>query len=154
MKIYKVIGLMSGTSLDGLDLAYCHLWRTPTGWDFSLKKTHSISYSMEMRARLKNAILLSATDLLQFHNTYGTWLGEQVKEFMETNHLDVHFIGSHGHTVHHRPQKGFTFQLGSGQHLANACGIKVISDFRSNDVALGGQGAPLVPIGDRLFFGA
>lgn len=145
---------MSGTSLDGLDLAYCHLWRTPTGWDFSLKKTHSISYSMEMRTRLKNAILLSATDLLQFHNTYGTWLGEQVKEFMETNHLDIHFIGSHGHTVHHRPQKGFTFQLGSGQHLANACGIKVISDFRSNDVALGGQGAPLVPIGDRLFFGA
>lgn len=144
---------MSGTSLDGLDLAYCHLWRTPTGWDFDLKKTHSIPYSGEMRTRLKDAILLSATDLLQFHNTYGTWLGEQVREFTEAHHLEVDFIGSHGHTVHHRPEKGFTFQLGSGQHLANTCGIKVICDFRSNDVALGGQGAPLVPIGDRLFFG-
>lgn len=144
---------MSGTSLDGLDLAYCHLWRTPTGWDFDLKKTHSIFYSVEMRTKLKEAILLPATELLQFHNTYGTWLGERTKEFMETNHLDVHFIGSHGHTIHHQPQKRFTFQLGCGQHLANTCGIKVISDFRSNDVALGGQGAPLVPIGDRLFFG-
>lgn len=144
---------MSGTSLDGLDLAYCHIWKTPTGWDFDLKETHSISYSEEMRTRLKGAILLPATELLQFHNTYGTWLGERTRELMETNHLDVDFIGSHGHTVHHQPQKGFTFQLGSGQHLANACGTKVICDFRSNDVALGGQGAPLVPIGDRLFFG-
>lgn len=144
---------MSGTSLDGLDLAYCHIWRTPTGWDFELKETQSISYSEEMRTGLKNAILLSATDLLRFHNNYGTWLGERVREFTETNRLEVDFISSHGHTVHHQPQKGFTFQLGSGQHLANASGIKVICDFRSNDVALGGQGAPLVPIGDRLFFG-
>ena len=144
---------MSGTSLDGLDLAYCHICRTPTGWDFDLKKTHSISYSIEMRTKLKDAIFLPATELLQFHNTYGSWLGERTREFMETENLEVDFIGSHGHTVHHRPQKGFTFQLGSGQHLANAIGIKVICDFRSNDVALGGQGAPLVPIGDRLFFG-
>ncbi|HUH45862.1 MAG TPA: anhydro-N-acetylmuramic acid kinase, partial [Arenibacter sp.] len=154
MKIYKVIGLMSGTSLDGLDLAYCHIWKTPTGWDFDLKKNHSIYYSAALRTKLKNAISLPAIELLQFHNTYGTWLGERTREFIETNRLDVHFIGSHGHTIHHRPQEGLTFQLGSGQHLANACGIKVICDFRSNDVALGGQGAPLVPIGDRLFFGA
>src|SRR5690606_22653527 len=121
MKIYKVIGLMSGTSLDGLDLAYCHIWRTPTGWDFNLVKTHSIFYSGEMRTKLKEAILLPATELLQFYNTYGTWLGERTREFMETNYLDVHFIGSHGHTIHHQPQKGFTFQLGCGQHLANTC---------------------------------
>src|SRR5690606_9011608 len=136
-----------------LDLAYCNICRTPTGWDFDLKKTHSISYSIEMRTKLKDAIFLPATELLQFHNTYGSWLGERTREFMETENLEVDFIGSHGHTVHHQPQKGFTFQLGSGQHLANASGIKAICDFRSNDVALGGQGAPLAPIGDRLFFG-
>src|SRR5690554_2620005 len=153
MKIFKVIGLMSGTSLDALDLAYCHIWRTPTGWDFDLKKTHSIPCSAEMWTNLKDAIFLPATELLQFHNTYGSWLGERAREFMETENLEFDFIGSHGHTIHHRPQNGLTFQLGSGQHLAHSSGVKVISDFRSNDIALGGQGAPLVPIGDRLFFG-
>lgn len=144
---------MSGTSLDGLDLAYCHLWKTPTGWDFDLKKAISIPYSESMKEELKNAIFLPADELLEFHNSYGTWLGKQSKEFMDAHDLEVDFIGSHGHTTHHQPQKGFTFQIGSGQHLANESGNKVICDFRSNDVALGGQGAPLVPIGDRLFFG-
>ncbi|GGW30919.1 anhydro-N-acetylmuramic acid kinase [Arenibacter certesii] len=153
MKIYKVLGLMSGTSLDGLDLTYCHIWKTPTGWDFDIKNTDSIPYSDTLKEKLKNAIYLPADTLLEFHNTYGTWLGKQSKEFIKTHELEAHFIGSHGHTTHHQPQKGFTFQIGSGQHLANESGIKVICDFRSNDVALGGQGAPLVPLGDRLFFG-
>ncbi|XHP72458.1 Anhydro-N-acetylmuramic acid kinase [Arenibacter antarcticus] len=144
---------MSGTSLDGLDLAYCHIWKTPTGWDFDLKETLSIPYSTTLKEKLKNAIFLPAEELLQFHNSYGTWLGKQSKEFIDAHNLEVDFIGSHGHTTHHQPQKGFTFQIGSGQHLANESGTKVICDFRTNDVALGGQGAPLVPIGDRLFFG-
>jgi anhydro-N-acetylmuramic acid kinase len=83
---------------------------------------------------------------------YGTWLGEQVKVFVKAQNLDVDYIASHGHTTHHQPQKGLTFQVGSGQHLANICGIKTICDFRTNDVALQGQGAPLVPIGDQIFF--
>ncbi len=105
-----------------------------------------------MQTELKDAIHLSAENLLQLHNTYGTWLGEQAMSFIEKNNLEVDYIASHGHTSHHRPELGLTFQLGSGQHLANAAGLKVICDFRSNDLALGGQGAPLVPIGDRLFF--
>lgn len=153
MKIYKIIGLMSGTSLDGLDLAYCHMWREEENWKFDLKQTKSISYSPNMQSKLKNSILLPADELLQFHNTYGTWLGGQTKAFIEQNSLKVDCIASHGHTTHHRPEKGLTFQIGSGQHLANASGHKVVCDFRTNDVALGGQGAPLVPIGDRLFFG-
>ncbi|MDX1328853.1 MAG: anhydro-N-acetylmuramic acid kinase, partial [Arenibacter sp.] len=153
MKIYKVLGLMSGTSLDGLDLAYCHIWKTTTGWDFSLKNTHSIDYSEALKEQLKNAIFLPAEELLQLHNTYGTWLGKQCREFIEVHSLEVDFIASHGHTTHHQPQLGFTHQIGSGQHLANESGTKTICDFRTNDVALGGQGAPLVPIGDRLFFG-
>lgn len=143
---------MSGTSLDGLDLAYCHIWQTPKAWDFEIKQTHSISYSEEMQEKLKNSIFLPADQLLRFHNSYGTWLGIQAKEFIEAHQLEVDFIASHGHTTHHQPQNGLTFQIGSGQHLANESGTKVICDFRTNDVALGGQGAPLVPIGDQLFF--
>ena len=75
MKTVKVLGLMSGTSLDGLDLAYCHIWKTPTGWDFDLKETLSIPYSTTLKEKLKNAIFLPAEELLQFHNSYGTWLG-------------------------------------------------------------------------------
>ena len=153
MKTYKIVGLMSGTSLDGLDLAYCHILKSDDGWNFEIKTTKSISYDLEMLAKLKDSILLSADELLQFHNSYGTWLGQQSKIFVEENNLEVDYIASHGHTTHHRPENGLTFQIGSGQHLANASGYKVICDFRTNDVALGGQGAPLVPIGDQLFFG-
>lgn len=152
MKVFKIIGLMSGTSLDGLDLAYCHIWEAGTTWKFDIKATKSVRYSPEMESKLKDAIFLSAADLLQFHNGYGTWLGKQAKTFIDEQKLDVDYIASHGHTTHHQPQKGFTYQIGSGQHIANETGIEVICDFRTNDVALGGQGAPLVPIGDRLFF--
>lgn len=143
---------MSGTSLDGLDLVYCHIWKASENWSFEIKQAKSITYSQEMHGKLKNAISLSAEDLLELNATYGTWLGEQTKTFIDEYKLDVDCVASHGHTTHHRPEKGFTFQIGSGQHLANACGKKVICDFRTNDVALNGQGAPLVPIGDRLFF--
>ena len=144
---------MSGTSLDGLDLCYCHITKDVDKWAFEIVETKSIGYSDAMQSELKDSIYLKADELLQFHNTYGTWLGQQAKQFISEKELDVDFIASHGHTTHHQPENGLTFQLGSGQHLANECGSKVICDFRTNDVALGGQGAPLVPIGDRLFFG-
>lgn len=152
MNLYKIIGLMSGTSLDGLDLAYCHIWKKNGTWQFDIKKTKSVSYAPEMMNELKDAIHLSAEKLLQLHNVYGNWLGQQALAFIEEHRLEVDYIASHGHTSHHRPEMGLTFQVGSGQHLANTCGHKVICDFRTNDLALGGQGAPLVPIGDRLFF--
>ena len=145
---------MSGTSLDGLDLAYCHFWKQFNRWEFKIVQTKSIPYEMSFQTRLQEAIALPAEHLLRFHNEYGTWLGEQVHLFRSEENLNVDFIASHGHTIHHQPQQGFTFQLGSGQHLANACGIKTICDFRMNDIALGGQGAPLVPIGDQMLFGA
>ena len=144
---------MSGTSLDGLDLAYCHIWEEKGAWKFDIKKTKSVSYTQEMQEELKNAISLSAEKLIELHNTYGTWLGGQALKFVQEHQLDVDYIASHGHTTHHRPEMGLTFQVGSGQHLANTSGYKVICDFRTNDLALGGQGAPLVPIGDCTFFG-
>jgi anhydro-N-acetylmuramic acid kinase len=144
---------MSGTSLDGLDLCYCHITKDKDKWSFEIYETKSISYSRDMQSELKDSIYLKADVLLQFHNTYGSWLGKESKTFISEKKLEVDFIASHGHTTHHRPENGLTFQIGSGQHLANESGFKVVCDFRTNDVALGGQGAPLVPIGDQLFFG-
>ncbi|WP_109300401.1 anhydro-N-acetylmuramic acid kinase [Aquimarina sp. AU474] len=152
-KTYKVIGLMSGTSLDGLDIIYCHFKKNIDTWDFSIEKTESIDYTSHFKEKLKKTVHLEASKLIAYHNQYGTWLGEQVKNFINTNKVKVDFVSSHGHTVFHQPQIGLTYQIGSGQHLANACKQKVICDFRTNDVALGGQGAPLVPIGDQLLFG-
>ncbi len=150
---YKVIGVMSGTSLDGLDLAYCHFFQRNNQWGFELVQSKSVSYSTELESKLKNAVSFSAEELLQFNVEYGTYLGNQVKAFINEQSLEVDFIASHGHTVFHQPKKGFTLQIGSGQALAIAAETKVISNFRKKDVAFGGQGAPLVPIGDQLLFG-
>ncbi|NAY90502.1 anhydro-N-acetylmuramic acid kinase [Muricauda sp. JGD-17] len=152
MHIYKAIGLMSGTSLDGLDMAYCHLWEENGFWKFDIKETHEIAYSDDMREYLKNAIHLSNEEHEQLHDDYGIWLGKRVNDFMEELEGEVDFVSSHGHTSHHRPEEGFTFQLGNGQLLANICNMQVVCDFRTKDVSLGGQGAPLVPIGDQLLF--
>lgn len=151
--IYKVLGLMSGTSLDGLDIAYCHLWQTTeNNWDFKIFKGETIPYSTTLKSKLKNGILLSEDEHSELDITYGKWLGKQAKAFIQKNSLEVDFIASHGHTSHHRPEDGYTFQLGSGQELANTSNQKVVCDFRTLDVKNGGQGAPLVPIGDELLF--
>ncbi|RUA18375.1 MAG: anhydro-N-acetylmuramic acid kinase [Flavobacteriia bacterium] len=152
MSSYNVLGLMSGTSLDGLDMALCHIWQENGHWNYSIKHTKDVSYTDKMRERLKNAIYLSEKDHTQLHRDYGIWLGEQAKTFIKEIDGDVDFIASHGHTSHHRPHDGITFQLGDGQLLANTSGKKVVCDFRTKDVSLKGQGAPLVPIGDKLLF--
>ncbi|WP_298480485.1 anhydro-N-acetylmuramic acid kinase [uncultured Maribacter sp.] len=151
-KKYNVIGLMSGTSLDGLDLVYCEIKQNDNSYSYEILNTKSVEYTPDMKDNLKNAIHLSALDLFELNNIYGTWLGEQSRVFIQEEKLEVDFISSHGHTTHHQPKKGITYQIGSGQHLANASKHTVINDFRTNDVALGGQGAPLVPIGDMLLF--
>lgn len=143
---------MSGTSLDGLDLCYCLIKNDTDNWSFEIIETKSVSYESELKVKLKDSIHLKADELLRFHNEYGFWLGNEAKKFILEKKLEIDFIASHGHTTHHQSENGLTFQIGSGQHLANASGQKVICDFRTNDVALGGQGAPLVPIGDKLFF--
>lgn len=143
---------MSGTSLDGLDIAYCHFQKKNSAWSFNIITTQNIDYQNDFKEKLKNAITLDPVQLLVFHNEYGNWLGKQVKTFINKNNLEIDFISSHGHTIFHQPKIGITYQIGSGQHIANESNHKVICDFRTNDVALGGQGAPLVPIGDQLLF--
>jgi anhydro-N-acetylmuramic acid kinase len=150
---YNAIGLMSGTSLDGLDMAYCRISKTDGLWQFDLLSSDSIRYNSEWVRSLKNAIQLSKKELLILDDKYGKWVGDKTKKFIELHNLSVDIIASHGHTVFHQPEKGITLQIGSGQQIANITGKKVVCDFRKMDVSLGGQGAPLVPIGDEQLFG-
>lgn len=150
--IYKVIGLMSGTSLDGLDLAYVEFAEENGRWTFELKHATTLRYSDEWFADLRNAQKLVDNELAILHIDYGVYLGKSCFDFVTEHKLSPDLVASHGHTVFHQPDNGITCQLGDGQAIANTCGIKTINDFRSLDVSLGGQGAPLVPIGDRFLF--
>jgi len=149
---YKVLGLMSGTSLDGLDIAYCIFNYNGQKWLFEMDKTITIKYSEEWIHKLSNADQLNAYEFVSLNNEYGYFLGEETKKFIEKHQIQVDFIASHGHTVFHQPSNKITFQLGSAECIAAASEQNVISDFRTLDVAFGGQGAPLVPIGDSLLF--
>ena len=149
---YKVIGLMSGTSLDGVDIAYCEFSYDEI-WSFKLIHAETISYDTYWKKKLIEVYNESAEKISETDCTYGNFLGKLVKNFCEKYKLSPDFISSHGHTVFHQPHIGFTKQIGSGAHLSANAGLPVICDFRSTDVALGGQGAPLVPIGDKYLFG-
>ncbi|HSY77501.1 MAG TPA: anhydro-N-acetylmuramic acid kinase [Bacteroidia bacterium] len=152
-KQYHVIGLMSGTSLDGLDMAYCVFNEKNGKWAFSIKQAAMVNYDKKWLRKLQNAHNISGSELLLIHNEYGHYLGEQVADFIKGKGIKkLDFIASHGHTIFHQPEKKLTFQLGNGAALAAACRHTVINDFRSLDIALNGQGAPLVPIGDKMLF--
>lgn len=153
MNLWKTIGLMSGTSLDGIDIAYVEFSKTGELWHFELGPFTSIGYHQNWHARLKNLADGSAQDYVKTHVDYGHYLGKLVKKFIHENELEVDFIASHGHTVFHQPEYGFTSQIGDGSAIATESGTPCICDFRSMDVARGGQGAPLVPIGDAMLFG-
>jgi anhydro-N-acetylmuramic acid kinase len=150
---FRVLGLMSGTSLDGLDIALVEFTVGANDYSFSIACAETISYPKEWLDSLKNAHLLSVTQLAELDHAYGTFLGETVLQFIqEKNLLNIDFISSHGHTVHHQPEKKVTVQIGNGPELAATTGLPIVCDFRVQDVLLGGQGAPLVPIGDALLF--
>lgn len=151
---YRAIGLMSGSSLDGVDLIFASFESKGSEWNYSILASECIPYDTEWTNRLSNAVQLSAFDYFQLHADYGKYLGRLVKKFMELHELDykVQLIAVHGHTVFHEPQKGFTHQLGSGSDIAAITGIPVITDLRSMDIAFGGQGAPLVPLGEKKLF--
>jgi anhydro-N-acetylmuramic acid kinase len=150
--IFHAIGLMSGTSLDGLDICFVKFEKTDS-WSFEIIKAETVSYSENLHNQLKHAINLSAEQLLELHSEYGFYLGKAVKSFIEKHELkNIDLIASHGHTVYHQPQKKFTLQIGDGRAIKLETDIPVVYDFRSQDVLMGGNGAPLVPIGDELLF--
>ena len=152
--IYHVIGLMSGSSLDGLDIAHVQLEETRGKWSYTLHHADCLPYSREWEHKLKHASTLHVSDFLRLHTAYGRYLGESVARFIAKHELahKIHFVASHGHTVFHEPHHQTTFQLGDGAALATAAGLPVINDLRAMDVAMGGQGAPIVPIADKLLY--
>ena len=152
--VYKVIGLMSGSSLDGLDVAYVELEESAGKWSFTIIAADCYTYSDEWREKLKTAYSLNAFNYQLLHTEYGHYLGTEVNQFIETYGLQykVALITSHGHTTFHFPSQKMTAQLGDGAALAAATGLPVVNDLRAMDVAFGGQGAPLVPIGEKYLF--
>jgi len=146
---------MSGTSLDGLDIAYCYFEpnASASGWRFEIIAADTFAYDEVWVRRMQTITEVSGESLVQTHQELGSWMGQAVRRFMRKHHVDPEYVASHGHTVFHQPEHGFTFQIGNNFALHTACGKPVISNFRDMDLALGGQGAPLVPVGDRLLFG-
>lgn len=150
---YNVIGVMSGTSLDGIDLAHLILKNSKNKWHFEILEATAVPYSEEWILRLKNAVDFSETELKKLNEDYTLLLGGIISDFIQENKLEnLDGICSHGHTILHQPQNGFTLQIGNLPNIAKLVNQKVICDFRVQDVELGGQGAPLVPIGDRFLF--
>jgi anhydro-N-acetylmuramic acid kinase len=152
---YRAIGLMSGSSLDGLDIVFAEFTEQGGKWSYEIKASDGYLFDDSWTEKLKMATGLPAYDYLLLHTAFGKYLGEQVNKFVDANglHHQVQLIGSHGHTVFHAPEKGMTAQLGDGAAIAAVTGINVVSDLRAIDVAWGGQGAPIVPMGEKLLLG-
>ena len=151
IKKTNVIGLMSGSSLDGIDLVDVDFWHDGK-WHFKIVAKDNYDYDDYWKQRLSDAFYYDQNQLKDIDYQYGAFLGKITKQFIDKYNLHPEFVASHGHTIFHRPQEHYTLQIGDGQALANECGVTVINDFRTEDVLKGGQGAPLVPIGDKLLF--
>lgn len=146
-----IIGIMSGTSLDGLDIALCRFY-TDSGKHHNILAAKTISYSDQWKVQLSEAHSLGAVDFMLLHNAFGNYIGQMINAFITDTSSKPDFISSHGHTVMHEPSKHLTVQIGNGAYIAATTGIDTICDFRTLDVAQGGEGAPLVPAGDQLLF--
>lgn len=153
--IYRTIGMMSGSSLDGLDIAYVEFLENGGKWSYQIVAADCLPYTDEWVEKLKNATTLSALDYQLLHTEYGHYLGRKVNDFIEVNelHYKVGLVTSHGHTTFHLPAKKMTAQLGDGAAIAATTQLPVVTDLRALDVGFGGEGAPIVPIGEKLLFG-
>lgn len=153
--VYRAIGVMSGSALEGLDIAFAEFHESKGAWTYELKAADCYAYPEEWVTKLRKAASLSATDYLLLHAQYGDYIGQEVNRFIEAHqlHYQVQLISCHGHTIFHMPNEKISAQLGDGAAIAAATGINVVSNLRSMDVALGGKGAPIMPVGEKLLFG-
>ncbi len=153
---YKAIGLMSGSSLDGVDIAYCQFdYDTKKKkWSYKILAADNVSYDNKWKLRLGKLGGQNAITFVKTHTFYGHYLGKLVRDFVAQNNIEgeVDFIASHGHTIFHDPRNRITSQIGDGAAIAVVSGIPAITNFRNNDLAAGGEGAPLVPMGDKHLF--
>jgi anhydro-N-acetylmuramic acid kinase len=151
-KTYYCIGVMSGTSLDGIDICYAR-FDYNRSYRFKILTATTYKYSDSWKLKLRNAYTRDENYLKNLDLEYGNYIGQLVNQFRSDNSMaKIDFIASHGHTIFHKPEEAYTLQIGFGQAIADTTQLKVISDFRIQDVKLGGQGAPLVPIGDKFLF--
>lgn len=148
----NIIGVMSGSSMDGIDIALCKFSPKKQTIEYTIINAITIPYPPSIHSILNNIRNTSAKDFFQHDVTYGQWIGKTIKKWTTRHHLKADAIAFHGHTVFHHPEKGFSIQLGNATQIAAITGIPVVHNFRNADIALGGQGAPLVPIGDKLLF--
>ncbi len=151
--VNHVIGVMSGTSLDGIDLAHL-IFSKNNPIHYEIKEHKTVSYPKYWEEKLKNAIHLTDNELQKLNQEYTQFLGLVIKEFINKNNLEntIDFVSSHGHTIKHQPHLGITLQIGNLPEISQIIQKTVVCDFRVEDVFLGGQGAPLVPIGDEILF--
>lgn len=153
MKQFTAIGLMSGSSLDGVDLAYCRFAEVAKKWHFDILATECVPYPSSMVDKLRQAVVMSGLELFQLDVNLGHFFGETIQSFRQKNEKDtLDFVASHGHTIFHFPAQKITTQIGDGAAIAAHTKSKVITQFRTADIALGGQGAPIVPIGEHYLF--
>lgn len=148
----RIIGVMSGTSLDGIDIALCEFSSIGIKYKYQILHAETIPIECSLKEEIESVFKGSAMQLAALNAKLGHVFGRAVADFCSKYNCSPDFVASHGQTIFHKPQDGFTCQLGDGAAMAAECGIPVICDFRSSDVAHGGQGAPLVPIGDELLF--
>jgi len=150
---YKVIGVMSGTSLDGVDLAHIHFTVINNKWQYKILESETVAYSEDWLNKLRTAVDFSQKELQKLNQDYTLLLGNIIKNFIKKYKIkNLNAVCSHGHTILHQPQNGFTLQIGNLKEIAQIIGETVVCDFRVQDVKYGGQGAPLVPIGDQILF--
>ena len=155
MRRYNVIGTMSGTSLDGLDIAYCTFELIENKWSFKINSSLTTNFPKQLLKKLTIGKALNGLNLMKLHNELGNFIGESIADFIKSNKINrnkIDCIASHGHTIFHQPEINLTSQIGNGANISVITKLPVICDFRTTDVALNGQGAPLVPIGDDLLF--
>ena len=152
--IYRAIGIMSGSSLDGLDIAFVTFTETGGKWEFEILAADCIAFDNKLAQKLQTATTLSALEYQLLHVSFGHYIGQQINAFIEKYELQhkIHLIASHGHTTFHLPAHTMTAQLGDGAAIAAETQLPVVSDLRAMDVAFGGQGAPIVPKGEQLLF--
>jgi len=146
---YNVIGLMSGTSLDGLDVCLCEFEKNEN-WSFKIIDSATFEFGELLSTKLRKSIQYSAIEFIELHKEFAKFCGETINNFKGDRKVDL--IASHGHTSIHLPNKQLNFQLGDGAVLTAITKLPVVCDFRSVDIALGGQGAPLVPAGEKFLF--
>ena len=148
---YFVIGLMSGTSMDGLDVSFAKYFYYNDLWSFDLICAETFSYNQSIKNNFFNAFN-NKISIDKIDKYFSSFISDRISEFIEKHSLQVDLVASHGHTIFHEPHNGFTTQIGNGKLISESLNLSVVSNFRQQDIDLGGQGAPLVPIGDRMLF--